>query len=321
MKRILLSLLLAPALVMGQEPDGYYKNCEGAGGKDLLMRLYETVGPHTKVTYDGLWNVYKDSDVRPNGTVWDMYSTKEWRSWTKCGNYKNVGDCLNREHSFPKSWWGGGKANQYSDAFHLYPTDGKVNNQRSNYPFGECAGGDYLPSNGSVRPLGRLGNSTFPGFSGEVFEPDDQYKGDFARSYFYMAAAYNDKISGWTSGNGGQMLAGNNYPVYKSWAIDMLLKWHRQDPVSQKEIDRNNAVYKHQGNRNPFIDHPELAEYIWGSKKDAKWSLGATTEPELMLPADGSVADIGLCAVGLSKSVEIKVKGVGLTEEIGRAHV
>lgn len=316
MKRILLSLLLAPALVMGQEPDGYYKNCEGAGGKDLLMRLYETVGPHTKVTYDGLWNVYKDSDVRPNGTVWDMYSTKEWRSWTKCGNYKNVGDCLNREHSFPKSWWGGGKANQYSDAFHLYPTDGKVNNQRSNYPFGECAGGDYLPSNGSVRPLGRLGNSTFPGFSGEVFEPDDQYKGDFARSYFYMAAAYNDKISGWTSGNGGQMLAGNNYPVYKSWAIDMLLKWHRQDPVSQKEIDRNNAVYKHQHNRNPFIDHPELAEYIWGSKKDAKWSLGATTEPELMLPADGSVADIGLCAVGLSKSVEIKVKGVGLTEVV-----
>ena len=208
------------------------------------------------------------------------------------------------------------RPNQYSDAFHLYPTDGKVNNQRSNYPFGECAGGDYLPSNGSVRPLGRLGNSTFPGFSGEVFEPDDQYKGDFARSYFYMAAAYNDKISGWTSGNGGQMLAGNNYPVYKSWAIDMLLKWHRQDPVSQKEIDRNNAVYKHQGNRNPFIDHPELAEYIWGSKKDAKWSLGATTEPELMLPADGSVADIGLCAVGLSKSVEIKVKGVGLTEVV-----
>ncbi len=317
MKRILLSLLLAPALVMGQEPDGYYKNCEGAGGKTLLVRLYETVGPHQNVGYDGLWNVYKDSDVRPNGTVWDMYSTKEWTSWQKCSSgYKVVGDCLNREHSFPKSWWGKAKQAQYSDAFHLYPTDGKVNGQRSNYPFGECAGGDYLASNGSVRPLGRQGKSTFPGFSGEVFEPDDQYKGDFARSYFYMAAAYNDKISGWTSGNGGQMLAGNNYPVYKSWAIDMLLKWHRQDPVSQKEIDRNNAVYKHQGNRNPFIDHPELAEYIWGTKKDAKWSLESTAEPELVLPADGSVADIGLCAVGLSKSVEIKVKGVGLTETV-----
>lgn len=312
MNRLFLSLLVVPALAMAQEPDGYYKSCEGLGGKSLLVSLGQTVGSHHNVGYDGLWDVYKDSDVRPDGTVWDMYSTKKWSSWTKCGNYKNVGDCLNREHSFPKSWWGGGKSVQYSDAFHLYPTDGKVNGQRSNYPYGECSGGSHVASSGSVQPLGRLGKSTFAGYSGTVFEPDDQYKGDFARSYFYMAAAYNNNIGGWNS----DMLAGNNYPVYKQWAIDLLLKWHRQDPVSQKEIDRNNAVYAHQQNRNPFIDHPELAEYIWGTKKDAKWTLGATTDPEITLPVDGSTVNMGLCAVGLSKTVDIKVKGVGLKENV-----
>lgn len=149
-----------------------------------------------------------------------------------------------------------------SDAFHIYPTDGKVNGQRSNYPYGECANGTFLPSNGSVRPLGKLGASTFPGYSGTVFEPDDQYKGDFARSYFYMAARYNSRISTWHK----DMMAGNNYPCFSTWALNLLLKWHRQDPVSDKETARNDAVYGHQHNRNPFIDHPELVEFIWGDK-------------------------------------------------------
>ena len=145
-----------------------------------------------------------------------------------------------------------------TDAFHVYPTDGKVNGQRSNYPYGECANGSYVASSGNIKALGRLGKSTFPGYSGTVFEPDDQYKGDFARTYFYMAAAYNSRISSWDS----PQLAGNSYPCFSSWSVDMLMKWHRQDPVSQKEIDRNNAVEAYQHNRNPFIDHPELAEYI-----------------------------------------------------------
>lgn len=151
-----------------------------------------------------------------------------------------------------------------SDAFHIYPTDGKVNGQRSSFPYGECASGTTLPSCNGVDALGKLGKSTFPGYSGTVFEPVDEYKGDFARTYFYMAACYNDKIASWSS----PMLAGNSYPCYTTWAVNLLLKWNEQDPVSQKEIDRNNAVYKHQNNRNPFIDHPELAEYIWGDKQN-----------------------------------------------------
>ena len=296
----------------GAEPSGYYSTCENKGGATLLTALQAKVGPHTAVSYDGLWDLFKTSDVRPNGKLWDMYSTKEWTpGQSKCGNYKNVGDCYNREHSFPKSWFNDATP-MYTDAFHLYPTDGKVNGQRSNYPFGECASGTTLPSYNGVDALGKLGKSTFPGYTGTVFEPDDQYKGDFARSYFYMAAAYNDRISTWSS----DMLARNKYPAFASWAVDLLLKWHRQDPVSQKEIDRNEAVYAKQKNRNPFIDHPEMVEYIWGEKKTQNWTSGAGTEPELVLPVKGTTVDLGTAAVGVARTVPVVVKGNQLTQAV-----
>lgn len=299
------------------EPTGYYTSCEGKSGKNLLSALSSKIANHTNVGYDGLWDVYKDSDVRPDGTLWDMYSTKAWPSnFTKCGNYKAVGDCVNREHSLPKSWWGGSKSTQYSDAFHLYPTDGYVNNQRGNSPYGECANGKPVASNGNVKPLGRLGTSTFSGMNGTVFEPDDQYKGDFARSYFYMAAAYNSSISSWTSGEGEKVFAGNNYPVFTTGALQLLLKWHRQDPVSDKEIARNEAVYKHQKNRNPFIDHPELVEYVWGNKTDAAWTLNASADPEITLPAPNSTIDLGTTAINFRRTKTIDIKGVALTSAV-----
>ncbi|MDO4319821.1 MAG: endonuclease [Bacteroidales bacterium] len=294
------------------EPDGYYSSCENKGGKDLLSALCSKIGPHTTVSYDGLWNVYKTSDVRSDGTLWDMYSTKRWSTnFTKCGNYQSVGDCVNREHSMPKSWFNEGSPMK-SDAFHVYPTDGKVNGQRSNYPYGECANGTTLPGSGSVKALGRLGASTTPGYSGRVFEPDDEYKGDFARTYFYMAACYNTKIGGWTS----DMFAGNSYPVYKQWAIDVLLKWHRQDPVSDKERDRNDAVYKHQKNRNPFIDHPEMAEYIWGDRKTERWTLAGSNDPVLTLPVSGSTVDLGTTVAGVARTAAVKVAGSNLDSDV-----
>ena len=260
-----------------EAPKGYYNSCENLGGRNLLSELQDVIDNHHNVGYDGLWDVYADSDVRDNGTIWDMYSTKQWVfGKSKCGNYKSVGDCYNREHSMPKSWFSEGSPMK-SDAFHVYPTDGKVNGQRSNYPYGECEGGKNLGTYNGVTALGRLGRSTFEGYSGTVFEPIDEYKGDFARTYFYMAARYNDKISSWKS----DMLAHNSYPAFSSWAVKLLLKWHRQDPVSEKERDRNDAVYKHQKNRNPFIDHPEMAEYIWGDKSDQRWSSTSSNLPEL----------------------------------------
>lgn len=312
LKGAVLALALAStAVAFAAEPAGYYSTCENKSGAALLSALCKKVGDHTVVSYNGLLTLYKTSDVYPDGTIWDMYSTKHWKPGVTCGNYKKVGDCYNREHSFPKSWFNDAKP-MYSDAFHLYPTDGKVNGQRSNNPYGECANGTTLPSNGSVKALGRLGNCTFPGYSGTVFEPDDQYKGDFARSYFYMAAAYNDKIAGWNS----KMLAGNSYPAFSSWAINLLLKWHREDPVSQKELDRQEVVYGAQHNRNPFIDHPELAEYIWGNKKGQNWSTNISADPAFLLPTDGSTVDFGVTAVGLARTKAVTVKAEGLKEAI-----
>ncbi len=300
-----------PFFAPAAEPAGYYSTCEGKSGKALLQQLEKVVGPHTTVSYDGLMDLYKTSDARPNGTVWDMYSTKEFSFGSKCGNYKKVGDCYNREHSFPKSWFDDAKP-MYSEAFHIYPTDGKVNGQRSNYPYGECANGTTLPGSGSVKALGKLGKCTFPGYSGKVFEPDDEYKGDFARSYFYMCAAYNSRFASWHS----DMLAGNNYPGFKSWAVELLLKWHRQDPVSKKELDRQEAVYARQKNRNPFIDHPELAEHIWGDRQSQSWSSTVEPEPEFILPVAGSTVDVGATVAGVTRSAQVTVKGVALEEAV-----
>lgn len=293
-------------------PDGYYRSCENKGGETLLKALNETIGPHTNVGYDGLWTVYRTSDVKANGKIWDMYSTKEWTFGSEqCGNYKLVGDCYNREHSMPKSWFNQG-APMVSDAFHIYPTDGKVNGQRSNYPYGECANGTSVASNGSVRALGRLGNCTSPGYTGVVFEPDDQYKGDFARSYFYMAACYYDKIKGWNS----PMLAGSSYPAFSDWALDVLLKWHRQDPVSDKERKRNDAVYEYQKNRNPFIDYPDMVEYIWGNQKSERWISAVGATAQINTPVNGSVINIGATRLDNPISTTLTVKGTELIENV-----
>lgn len=317
-RRTALFFLISLTLIIHAEaPAAYYSSCIGKSGQALLKALAQKIGPHTNVGYDGLWDVYRTSDVRPDGTLWDIYSTKQWpANFTRCGNYSVVGDCVNREHSLPKSWWGGGKADQYSDAFHLYPTDGKVNGQRSNYPFGECAGGSSLSSNGNVKPLGRLGSSTFTGYTGTVFEPDDEYKGDLARSYFYMAAAYNDLVSGWRSGNGSAVFDGNSYPVFTSWTQALLLKWARQDQVSEKESNRNEAIYAHQHNRNPFIDHPELIEYIWGEKVGTPWYPGENSDPSFILPLNDSDINLGLVATNIPRSVTVTLQSQNLTEPV-----
>lgn len=300
------------------EPTGYYSAAEGKTGQALLKALEGIVGSHTTIPYDGLWDMYKYADVGTDGYIIDMYSTAKYKPDTnKCGNYSNVGDCYNREHSFPKSWFNDASP-MVSDAFHIYPTDGKVNGQRSNYPFGVCANGTYLSSTSKGRPLGKLGKSTYAGYSGIVFEPDDIYKGDFARTYFYMAAAYNNRIAGWDC----DMLNRTSYPAFSNWAISMLLEWNRIDPVSDKEVKRNQAVYDGNGgrykqnNRNPFIDHPELAEYIWGNKNGQAWYLNATSDPVITSPTSNNTIDFGVVAAGTTSSKTVTIKGANLSEDL-----
>jgi endonuclease I len=245
------------------QPAGYYSSAEGLTGIQLQQALHNIIDNQTVQTYASLWTHFQITDKKADGSVWDMYtdipSGTSYYSFTffsnQCGNYSAEGDCYNREHSFPKSWFGGEVEPMYTDLFHIYPTDGYVNGKRDNFPYGEVSSYTWISTNGS-----KLGPSNVPGYSGTVFEPINEYKGDFARTYFYMATRYFGEDSEWP---GSDMVSGSQP---KSWALQMLIKWDQTDPVSQKEKDRNEAVYQIQGNRNPFIDNPLYANLIWDSQ-------------------------------------------------------
>lgn len=288
-----------------EAPDGYYDAAIGKSGEALQKSLSAIISNATDVGYDGLWEVYQTTDRRPDGKVWDMYSdvTDFTFGTDKCGNYKNEGDCYNREHSVPKSWFS--KASpMYSDAWHVYPTDGKINSYRSNNPFGEVGSGASSSKNG----FSKWGSCVTPGYTGTVFEPNDEYKGDFARTYFYFATRYQDRIDNW----GGIFIS--TYPHIVKWQLDMLLRWNELDPVSQKEIDRNDAVQKEQGNRNPFIDYPELVDLIFGDRRNEPFSPENENLPYIESPQSGSTIDMGTTSINVSEPVtkQIQVKGRNL---------
>jgi len=272
MRKIYLLLLLFPLLVIAQPSATYYNAAVGKSDAALKTQLYLIIESHTERSYTNLWTDFQKTDKKADGKVWDMYSTCTFTFGTNQDSGSGgSAECqfYNREHSFPKSWFKDASP-MYTDLFHLYPTDKFVNNQRGNLPFGETNNPTDVYGNGSKR-----GNSTFSGYSGVVFEPINEYKGDFARSYFYMVTAYENIVNSWNTSNteASPHLNSTKYPAFNTWTVDLLLKWNAQDPVSTKETNRNNAVYGIQKNRNPFIDHPELAEYIWGNKKGTPWSL------------------------------------------------
>lgn len=323
MKRISLLfsvvLLASIATTQAAEPNGYYNSAENKSGFALLKSLYGIINSHTKVSYSGGLNAaYAKTDVDDDGYIIDIYSNVRYKPGDNGSSATSIGQGWNKEHTIPQSYWGGGTDPDYgSDLFHVYPTDIRVNSQRSSFPYGECANGTRLQNGDStIVARGKLGLSTYPGYSGTVFEPDDEYKGDLARGYFYMATCYNDEVDTWTKGFGYTTFAGNDTTVFTDWMLEMLLKWHRQDPVSEKEIKRNDIIYKqYQHNRNPFIDHPELAEYIWGTHKGETWTSGGViTEPKLTAPVDGSTFDMGETTVGGKLTKTLAVKGSDLTQ-------
>ncbi len=267
---IIFFLFWIPFLVQAQIPEGYYDDARALEGSSLREALHRIIRGHTRRSYAQLWQDFYFTDRKPNDMVWDIYSDipppgtppYEYEFFTnQCVQVGSEGSCYNREHSFPTSWWGGGTSaadTMYTDLFHIHPVDGFVNSLRSNWPYGEVAVPTRVTMNG-----GRFGPNTYsydgPSYTGNAFEPIDEYKGDLARNYFYMLTRYMHRIEDW-AGNTA-MLEGKGFAP---WALDMLLKWNDQDPVSQKEVDRNNAIFQIQGNRNPFIDFPEMACMIWG---------------------------------------------------------
>lgn len=252
-------------------PAGYYDSLEGKCGYDLMMAVKAKVRNHSVINYgDDTWYAFLDTDVRMvNGREcwWDMYSNN---NVTVASGHPG----MNIEHSVANSWWGGTKNDAYKDIVHLNPSNADANSRKSNYPLGEIGSGTW--DNG-VTFIGKP-KSGSGGGSTYVYEPCDDYKGDFARVFMYMFTVYNDMS--WRTSNGyGYMYDTTLKTMFKTWAADMLMRWHRKDPVSDKELNRNDGIYKHQKNRNPFIDLPELAEHIWGSKSNVPFSLNGSTPP------------------------------------------
>ncbi len=258
--------LLQSLGVAAQAPYGYYDAADGVSGEELKMALHNIVKGHTSISYAQIWNAFWSTDNKGNGVVWDMYSDRPngtppytyQLGMDQCGSYDGEGDCYNREHSWPQSWFNE-QSTPRTDMHHIFATDGYVNGRRGNLPYGEVRSASWTSQNGS-----KIGTCKTPGYTGTVFEPIDEYKGDFARAFMYMSVRYYKEDSGW--GNSDM----TDKSEIKPWAINMLLRWNEQDPVSQKEIDRNNAIYNdYQHNRNPFVDYPEFANMIW----DPTWSV------------------------------------------------
>lgn len=296
---------LFPFFVFAEIPAGYYDDAVGKSGEDLQKSLSTILNDATDVGYNGLWNLYKTTDRRSDGKVWDMYSdvTNYTFGTDQCGTYGVEGDCYNREHSVPKSWFNK-QSPMVSDAWHVYPIDGKINGMRSNNPFGEVGSG----ASGSKNGFSKWGKCVTPGYSGTVFEPNDEYKGDFARTYFYFATRYKGVA---TSGQGALVFT-STYPYITGWQLDMLLRWHKKDPVSPKELDRNEAVYEsRQGNRNPFIDYPELVDLIFGDSRNIPFMPDGGDAPYIEAPRNGSAVDMGIASVNNPSPVivQLSVRG------------
>lgn len=263
---LLLSFFIACGFgVWAQGPNGsgtYYQNANGKKGAALKTAMGDIIRPHTDIGYGGLWEAYRTTDKRPDGKVRDWYScvTNYTFGSDQAGSYSKEGDCYNREHTVPQSWFNESSPMK-ADIVHVVPTDGYVNNRRSNWPFAEVANITYQ----SLQSYCKLGSCKSAGYSGTVFEPNDEIKGDIARIYFYMATCYYSQCGNWSGGiftSSGMV----------EWAMNVMKAWSKLDPVDDVEIARNNAVKEVQGNRNPFVDYPGLEDYIWGDMTDVAFS-------------------------------------------------
>lgn len=268
MKKLLsLSFLLLVALALPAQ--SYYTSIDGKqGGATLKTALYNLLKNHTRISYgSSTWSCFASTDLvqGTSNQVADMYSS----TVRYYGSDGSAVSGMNIEHSFPKSWWGGTKNDAYCDLHHLNPSDASANSAKSNYPLGVV--GTVKFDNGVTKvgtPSGESGGASY------VFEPADEYKGDFARAYFYMVTCYQD----FTFTNTSMVYENSAYPTLKPWAVQLLLQWARQDPVSKKEVARNEAVYGFQKNRNPYIDYPRIMEYVWGDSVNYVFHLNGDME-------------------------------------------
>ena len=303
-KRIsLLTLLLCLVILTMQAevmPAGYYNAIQGKADAELKKALFQIIKGGDRYVYGlneyhtttkvqngdtlwrkgdleayGTWHGFRSSDQLSDGTIWDMYSTT--KRYFPINDGSAAG--MDIEHSLPKSWWGGNENDAFKDLYHLNPADRVANNNKSNYPPGIL--NDSNKVNNGVFFMGKDKE-----WNGYAFSVIDEYKGDFARAYFYIATAYHDMK--WDA-TYSQFVTNDSYLTFTPYLVEVLLQWHRIDPVSEKEISRLDAISSIQHNRNPFIEYPELVEYIWGNKQGESVNLSQlvrTTSDAYKIPTD-----------------------------------
>ena len=326
MKKIYSVLLfLIVTVSIAQIPSGYYTTATGTS-YTLKTQLYNIIKGHTDNGYSGLYTIYQTSDrdyyYENDATILDMYSenpsgtdpyTYSAGTTQRCGTYSVEGDCYNREHIIPQSIFGSA-APMVSDAHFITPTDGKVNGQRSNYPHGPVTSPTWTSRNGS-----KLGSSTTAGYSGPIFEPINEFKGDIARMYFYFATRYENTVAGYSYA----MFNGTSNQVFTTSFLNLLITWHNQDPVSTREIARNDAIYNSQNNRNPYIDHPEYVQSIWNPTADAQVPTtpanlvaSGTTSNSVTLSWTASTDNTGVSGYNIYMNSALKTTATSTTTTI-----
>ncbi|MDD5184563.1 MAG: endonuclease [Paludibacter sp.] len=288
-------------------PAGYYYFAKNKKQAALKTALHLYCGPMFEFDYGGgpgfTWQGFYSTDNR-NDTVVDMYSNIA----RKFNGFAAV-DGMHIEHSFPKSWWGSYPNNAYKDLFHLYPADASANESKNNLPLGEVTG-----TPGFDNGVTKVGTNGFENtYTDKCFEPADEYKGDFARSYFYISTVYENLAPLMQS---PMVINNSTYPFWKPWAIDLLMKWNKQDPVSPKELARIETIYGIQGNRNPFIDYPDLPDYIWGADSTKIYPFPEETEPFLLTPRRGTTIDFGVILQNDTRTQNLHIQGANMSSDI-----
>lgn len=306
-----LSVIISAYYINAQIPINYYNKAEGLSKEKLKSSLHNIIKDAEVLKYGSgenhTWHGFLHTDSLDDGRVTDRYSELTYYF----NGYNSVAG-MHIEHSFANSWWGGIKNQAYNDLHHLYPSNASANMSKSNNVMA-VVDGSTTTDNGAIK-VGR--SSSRPGATITAWEPADKYKGDFARTYMYMATCYENMDTLWQS-DGLNMLDNNRYPVFEKWAIDLLLNWNELDPVDETERLRNENVYKIQRNRNPFIDYPELASFIWG-KDTANVFF---TNPEdmasvIFTPYDLEVIDFDYIDRNEPGHIDVILRGRNITDDV-----
>lgn len=278
-----ISMMVCVFIAHAQSVDlnAYYAQALGKKKAELKTAMHEII-EQADVLYYGsgngkTWYGFYYTDRMADNEVRDRYSNEH--HYFSDNNYSAV-DGMNIEHSFPKSWWGGDNNQAYKDIHHLMPCEKKINSSKSNFGMGKVT---VVNTNNGCTKVGRG-----PGATGsliQLWEPADRWKGDFARAIFYIVTCYQNLT--WQGEQALASLENNDWPTLQPWAYELYLQWAKADPVDDIERARNEAVYTIQHNRNPFIDLPDLPDYIWGDKTDEAFTIDGTVPDPPTPPAPG----------------------------------